>query len=342
MQLRESKDKQVRMGIAFLLILLLVAIVGPIMWRYIDAFFVAVFSYVFLNPLYKLLRRKGLGKTFSASFAIIVGIIVVGIPLLIFSALLVQEVLGLITPVNVSQGIGLLSTSMDFLDQTISGLNVRALVQNELSGLAATAIDAAKNLILNSIQNIGGLTIDLLIALFTLYYLLVAEDSLSRLGESVIPFNKKNTGLLIYEFKNVIYSVLVCTGLVGLIQAVPLALVFAHFGIPAALFWGVIAFILACIPFVGVPVLWVPMALFELLSRNYAAAIGITLVGLVVFAVENLRPILQKKVGQIHPLISVLGVIIGLEYFGVLGVLIGPIILSYTVLTIKMFKEEYL
>jgi predicted PurR-regulated permease PerM len=143
------------------------------------------------------------------------------------------------------------------------------------------------------------------------------------------------------EFKNVTYSVLVCTGLVALIQAVPLALAFMYFGVPGAVFWGFVSFILACIPFVGVPVIWVPMAAVEALEGNYAAAAGIGAVGLLVFGIENLRPLLQKRIGQIHPLISVLGLIVGLPYFGVMGVFIGPVVLSYAILAVKMYREEY-
>jgi predicted PurR-regulated permease PerM len=51
---------------------------------------------------------------------------------------------------------------------------------------------------------------------------------------------------------------------------------------------------------------------------------------------------LQKRIGHIHPVISILGVFIGLSFFGLLGIIIGPLILSYFLLTIKMFNQEYI
>jgi predicted PurR-regulated permease PerM len=115
-----------------------------------------------------------------------------------------------------------------------------------------------------------------------------------------------------------------------------------YFNIPAAAFLGLIGMVLACIPFLGVPIIWVPIAALEALAGNYEAALAIAGIGVLVFIAENvLRPLLQKGVGQIHPLISVIGAILGIVYFGILGVLIGPIVLSFAVLMARMFKEEY-
>ena len=71
-------------------------------------------------------------------------------------------------------------------------------------------------------------------------------------------------------------------------------------------------------------------------------AIGITIVGIVIAVLENFRPMLQGKLGQMHPMASLLGVVVWIPYFGLLGVFIGPILVSYALLSVKMFKKEYL
>jgi predicted PurR-regulated permease PerM len=140
----------------------------------------------------------------------------------------------------------------------------------------------------------------------------------------------------------VLYSSIVVTGLMALIQAVPLTLVFMYFNVPGAAFLGFIAAILTCIPFTGIPFVWIPVAALELLGGNYGAGVGIVATGIVIAIIENFRPMLQNRIGDIHPMVSLLGVIIGVVYFGILGLFIGPIFLSFTLLCARMFKEEYL
>jgi predicted PurR-regulated permease PerM len=160
--------------------------------------------------------------------------------------------------------------------------------------------------------------------------------------KEVLPFSKKNTDRLIRDFRSVLYSSIVVTGLMALIQAVPLTLVFMYFDVPGAVFLGFIAAILTCVPFTGIPFVWIPVAALELLGGNWGAGIGIVATGVVIAIIENFRPMLQNKIGDIHPMVSLLGVIIGVVYFGILGLFIGPIMLSFTLLCAQMFKEEYL
>jgi predicted PurR-regulated permease PerM len=80
-----------------------------------------------------------------------------------------------------------------------------------------------------------------------------------------------------------------------------------------------------------------------LFQQNYVAGIAILAAGLFISVIDNfLRPIIQERVGELHPLISLLGIIIGVPLFGLLGIVIGPLLLSYFLLTVEMFSKEYL
>lgn len=338
----DAKDKRFKMATAFLLIIIMLALVGFAFWSYVNAFFIALFSFIFLDPLYKRLRTAKLGKTTSALTAMAVGVILVGIPALVLSGMLVQETAALINQTNITKDVSLVSTGLMQANAQLANTQIGTMLTSEAVKLVEGAVGFFQTLILSSLQNIGHMALEMLVILFVLYYLLVGEEKLEKFGSEMIPFNRKNTAKLIAEFKNILYSVLICTGFIAFIQVVPMVLVFTYYGIPEAIFWGVVGFILACIPFVGIPFIWIPVALAELLQGNQEAALGITLVGIGIAIIENFRPLVQKNIGQIHPLISVLGVIIGITYFGVLGVLVGPILLSFVLLTIRMFREEYL
>jgi predicted PurR-regulated permease PerM len=276
----------------------------------------------------------------------VIGIIIVLLITFIAIKLLAGGVTSLFSKSELQMEINAQITAISNMLQTIGqrffGLQPTNPVYSQISAEIVGAVTNWAEAVLGGIVgNFEHLMLGLLIVLFLPYYLLVGEDYLLKLGRSVIPFNETNTDLLIKDFKNILYSVIICTGLLAVIQAVPLTLTFMYFNVPGAVLLGFLGMLLACVPFLGVPMIWIPLALLELIGGDYGAAIGITLVGVLVFIIDNMRPILQKNIGEIPPLISIFGVIIGMTFFGVLGLFIGPILLSATLLIAKMFKEEY-
>lgn len=339
----EARDRRANGIAAGLGVLALVLICGAVLWSFMGAFFVAVVGYVFLNPLYCWLRRKGMGKVAAGWLTLIVGAIVLGLPSAFVMNLLLQQTLSLLNSPTLQQGMASLSGNLanvnDYLPESMR-IDAGTL-STEVTGLLMQAAAQVKQMLMGWLQGIGELALGLLIVVFTFYYLLTAEGSLAGV-KGIIPFSRKNTETLIRDFRSVLYSSIVVTGLMAVIQAVPLTLVFMYFDVPGAVFLGFIAAILTCIPFTGIPFVWIPVAVLELLGGNYAAGAGIIIAGIVIAVIENFRPMLQNRIGDIHPMVSLLGVIIGIVYFGVLGLFIGPIMLSFTLLCARMFKEEYL
>jgi predicted PurR-regulated permease PerM len=342
---KSSREKQFNMVTAAILVLFLIFIVGTAIWSYLDFLFIALFLFVLLNPVYKFLTSKGLGKTVSALGAMLIGFLVVGIPVLMASELLMQQTVKIIAENNLlshetlSQGVSYLDNNLNFLDDKVPGL--REMIVNGAIKAASGFVNFMASLVVNSIENIGTFALGALVTVFTLFYLMVEQDIFAKNLKELFPFNEKNTNILFNEFKKILYSGLLCTGLVAVLQAVPPTLVFMYFGVEGAIFWGFAALVLACVPFIGIPFIWIPIAATEAMSGNQGAAIGIAIAGIILALLEYIRPALQKKVGKIHPLITIIGLIIGLANFGVLGLLMGPILLSYVLLMIKMFKEEY-
>ncbi|MFA6530111.1 MAG: AI-2E family transporter [Candidatus Micrarchaeia archaeon] len=337
-----GKEKKTRTILAGVLVLAMLYLVLTALFGYFNAFFVAIFSYIFLKPVYSFIRKHGLGKTSSALLSMTMGILVVGIPAIIFFQILISETSSLISPASEQYYMTIINQNLATLKNTFPGIEISDALKNGITSLAFQAVGGFKDLILTSIQSIGELALQSLVAIFVIYYLLVNEDNVGKLGRKLIPFNQKNTDKLIDESNRVTYSVLMSMGVMGVVQALPLTLVFMYFGVPGAVFWGFMALILTFIPFVGIPVVWIPIALGEWLGHNESAAIGIAIMGIILAVVENWRPIMQKYLGQVHPLVALLGVVIGIAKFGILGVLIGPLLLSYTLLAVGMFKEEYL
>jgi predicted PurR-regulated permease PerM len=146
----------------------------------------------------------------------------------------------------------------------------------------------------------------------------------------------------VQECKRVTYATIVATGLIALIQGILITLAFLVFDIQGAFFWGFITAFLSFLPVVGPTLIWLPGSVFLFIQHRIGAGIALMVWGILLTNIENfLRPMLQKRVGKIHPLISLIGVFIGIPLFGLLGIVIGPLLLSYFLLIIRMVREEY-
>ena len=101
-------------------------------------------------------------------------------------------------------------------------------------------------------------------------------------------------------------------------------------------------FFLAFIPILGTPLVWGPAGLIQLSQGNTSQGIGILIVGVVVIVnIDNLlRIMLAKRMGDIHPLVTLAGIVLGVPIFGILGLVIGPLLLSYFIVLIHVFERE--
>jgi predicted PurR-regulated permease PerM len=110
------------------------------------------------------------------------------------------------------------------------------------------------------------------------------------------------------------------------------------------LFWGVVTVVLAILPVVGSGLVWGPGALSLALEGQYGRAIGVALWGVIVVSnVDNvIRPMVFRRWAKIHPFITIIGAFAGIQYFGLLGLLIGPLAISYFFELIRMYRAEYL
>jgi predicted PurR-regulated permease PerM len=328
------KEKQLKNFLAIFFIFVLLAVLLYGLWPYFSALLGAFILFVIFLPLYRWLRFKLHFKRGLAAIAIIViSIIVILIPVSFLASMLIKEI-----PM-VLEGIRGQTALWAWLKQYLPQLDATALAE-QISQAGSTA----GRLIFGTLAVIGNQLISYILMFFTLYFLLVTdEEKLSHAIFEWMPFSWDNTVRLQQEFKKVTRTTIITSGLIALLQGSLLALGFMFFGLGAPVLWGLVAVIASFVPMFGTSLVWLPAVLIVSIQGDWGAGIGLLAWGLVISSVDNLiRPYLQKKVGQIHPLVSILGVVIGLSIFGLVGLIIGPLLLSYFILMLKMFKEEYI
>ena len=192
--------------------------------------------------------------------------------------------------------------------------------------------------------SITSFAINVLVLLFVLYFMLIGGKKMENYVNDLLPFNRRNKKDILREFHMVVKSNAIGVPLLAIIQGAAATIGYMIFGAPAPVLWGVVSCFATIIPVIGTAIVWLPLALSMGMTGHWGMAIGLAVYALVVISnVDNLvRSILQKKMADTHPLITIFGVIIGLALFGFMGVIFGPLLLAIFALCVQIFKEEYL
>lgn len=203
---------------------------------------------------------------------------------------------------------------------------------NKLSEFIPTILNSTANLVTN-----------LIIMLFMLYYMLYHGREMEKSLTRFIPLKPENINLLAAETKRLVKANALGIPLISMIQGVTGLLGYFIFGVDEFLLWGFITAIFAFFPVIGTMVVWVPLVLYTYASGENWNATGLLIYSILITGnVDYLaRMTLLKKMGDVHPVITVLGVIVGLGLFGFIGLIFGPLLLSYLVVLFQIYMNEF-
>lgn len=188
----------------------------------------------------------------------------------------------------------------------------------------------------------GGL-LQFAIACLCLAFLLPARKDLWRRVKPLIPFSAEHSDELLTHFKGVTLATVIGMSMVAGLQGAIIGALFYFVGLPNALFWGVAAAITSVIPVIGSTAVWLPATLFLFFRHQPIAAIVMAVGsgGVAGNITSFVSPLVFKRYAQLHPLITLLGVLCGLRLFGLLGLILGPLLLSYSIRVSQMYGQEY-
>ncbi|NPE28100.1 AI-2E family transporter [Methanococcoides sp. SA1] len=341
------KERTVKLALALLSIIILAVVLSYALLPYINAFLGAFILYVIFKPVYILLtERLKLKENISAILVMILSMILVVLPLYYMFTLIIGEIEMVIS--NITTNLSYVDftnnfdivKNIDYINEIAPDIDIQGKIVTVISTLGSYL---SKHLI-GAVQNISGLLISVTIMLFLLYYLFTSTNTnISNRLQDLIPFNKRNTNKLLTEMKNIIQSTLIATLLIAVLQGTIIGVTFYAVGINGATLWAAVTTVLSFLPVVGAPLVWVPAVLFKLITQDYVAAIVILVAGIILSNIDNvLRPYIQKKVGAMHPFVSLLGIFVGIYLFGLVGIVVGPLLISAFLLILKMFNEEYI
>ena len=191
---------------------------------------------------------------------------------------------------------------------------------------------------------ISSFIVNMFVLVFVLYFMLIGGKKMEQYVNELLPFNETNTQEIVHEINMIVRSNAIGIPLLAIIQGGVAMIGYLLFGAPNILMLGFLTCFATIIPMVGTALVWFPVAAYLAISGDWFNAIGLFGYGAIVVSQSDnlIRFILQKKMADTHPLITIFGVVIGLPIFGFMGVIFGPLLLSLFFLFVDMFKKEYL
>ena len=320
-----------------LLVVSILALAGLMVFglaQYLTAFLAAGILFVVFRPWWvALVHKRRWNRRLVTIGILIITVVVLVVPFYALSSLLLDRLIAFAK--NPEQILGVVhkienATGFKVAEQ----LNVRELLLQggaKVSGWLPTLANSALNFLV-----IVGLM------LFTMYYLFMQETYFLLGLHRYLPFRNETLIELGESLKNNVNANVLGQVLVALVQTILTGLTLWIFGVPDAVFWGVVAFFMAFLPVLGTPLVWGPAALYQFSQGHNGQAIGILLVGfIVIINVDNLlRIMLAKRMGDIHPLVTLVGLVLGVEIFGLIGLVVGPLPVSYFLVLMGVFQRE--
>jgi predicted PurR-regulated permease PerM len=214
-----------------------------------------------------------------------------------------------------------------------------ARLQNELGRLADLAAHAAGILVQASFSVI----LTLIVALWTMYSVLIDWQRIAYHLEHVLPLDPRHTRALVSEFRDVGRTAFVGTLASAIVQGILAGIGFVAVGVPEGVTWAAVLAVASFIPVVGVPLVWVPIAVWLLLGGQLARALLLTAWCLVIVGLVNdyvIRPRLVGGRSGLHPLLTLVAILGGISVFGIAGVIVGPVVMSLFVASARIYERE--
>lgn len=320
--------------------ILLIVFLGIVLFRelvfFLPAFLGAVTFYMVMRDrMFYLTEKKGWKRSSAAWVLILLSFFVILVPIGLLGNILYGKISYVVT--HSSEMLNSLKLLMAQIREKIGYQLINANAINELGPYLGRLLPRVLNVTVDTIAIITAMY-------FILYFMLVygrkMEDSLYE----YIPLKDANMELIGKEVKTMVLSNAIAIPLIALIQGIVGLIGYLIIGIDEPFLWFAATCITAMLPIVGAALIYVPLSLMLLVQGQTGQGIAMALWGFILIGlVDNLfRFLINKKIGDIHPLITVFGVIVGIQLFGFIGLVFGPLLISMFLLLLRIYSNEFL
>lgn len=309
-------------------------IIKPILFSIIYGILLAYILY----PVYMLLSKRIKNNTLAASIFCFIIFVILTLFAFIFFQFLFKQLIDFYLNL---QKIDLSSILNNLLPQYLSSdisTRVSTSLNSALSGLIASFLEKMTEILVN----IPSILLQLSVVIFVFFFALRDGEKAIEYVKSLAPFKKETQDRFFKQFKDITNSVLIGHVVIGILQGVVAGIGYYIFGVENIAILTLVTIIAAIIPVVGPWAVWVPVDIYLFARGNTGAGIGLLIYGtILVSTLENfLRPMIVSRRTEVNSLIILIGMMGGLLAFGLLGIILGPLILAYVLLVFELYRKH--
>ncbi|WP_281542381.1 AI-2E family transporter [Maribacter aestuarii] len=326
--------KVVRQIFVLLLIVLMGALIFTEMAPYLSGILGAITMYVLLKKSMGKLVKKGWHPNLAAGLLMLVSFIAILLPISGAAFMLGNKIQKAVK--NSEKVVQAFKSQLGNWEDRLG---------YDFSSQIDTA--AVSSWLSNNLQGFAGSTFTTVISIsimyFVLFYMLTNRKQLRESLFEYIPVSEENLKIIGSETREMVRANALGIPLVALAQGVVSLIGFFIFGIESPFFWAVIVTIGSMIPFVGNLLGTIPVFILTLSNGSSFQAWGILLYGIIVVGTTDnlIRLYLLQKLDNVHPLITLIGVIVGIPLFGFIGLIFGPLLISLFLIIVRIYRKEY-
>ncbi|HQV77096.1 MAG TPA: AI-2E family transporter [Chitinophagales bacterium] len=229
---------------------------------------------------------------------------------------------------------------------------IKQIIQHidEVTGIELLSKDNLKNIpaivssyLPNFINIAANIFINISTMFFALFFLLLNASKIETSLLKFIPLKPENKKLVTSETKNIVTSYAIGIPVLAIAQGFSAYIGYEIFGIEDPMLWGFVTCVCSVIPFIGSSMIWMPLSVYLFTDGHSQDGLFLAIYcAVVVLNIDNvLRLFLLKAFANIHPLITLFGVITGLKLFGFMGLIFGPLLVSYLLLLVRIYVNEF-
>jgi predicted PurR-regulated permease PerM len=332
---RMTNEKVINKYVYGAFILALAALLFSWLKDFFSSFLGAIVFYTLFRKLMNYLTcKKKMGKTSAALLIIFISFVIVVLPIGILGTVLFNKISTVVAhPQPVIDMMHKLTDRLQRFHINVSNDNIIERAQ----GFVAQNMG---NILNSSFGILGSLIMMYFFLFFLLYNIHHLEDSIIR----YLPFRRSKLIVFGKELLDHTYSNAIGVPMIGVVQGFLAFLSYKIAGVPEAGLWGILTGFASIVPLVGTGMIWLPVTLWTFANGEIGWGIFLAVYSIAIMTQADnvIRMIIGRRIGNVHPIVTVLGVLIGLRYFGLPGLVFGPLILSYFVLILKLYHHEYI
>jgi predicted PurR-regulated permease PerM len=320
----------------FLAVIIVFALL--LLWALMDfftAFLAATMFYVLSKPLVYWLGKRWNWKRSSAAILVItVSFFIILLPIGLFATMIYSKVVQVAAHPD-----DIIKPFKHFGEIIQQRFGINIISKDSLAKIQGIATQTISNLLNGSFNFFTTITM----MYFFLYFMIIKTGKLEAGLILYLPFKRSKMLLFGDELKAQTFSNAVGVPLICVVHGVLSYFGYLIAGVNDAGFWGVVTGFASVLPLVGTGLIWVPTSIYLLAQGSNWQGVFLIGWGLLVIGISDnvIRFVLAKRMADVHPIVTVLGVIIGLKYFGITGLIFGPLIISYFLILSKIYYVEY-